>query len=1268
MKGWRLGLAALGGSLLVLAVAAPAFAASNGTTLESSVTASTERIGEHQWTIAKTASASSLDLFRGDSASLTYTIRATDTGTVEKAWLVGTVTVRNAGDVTTENLTITVVASTTGSSGSTLGGATVSTSANPQLDPGEIGTYAYRVQVPVISGATYKATANVTITNHSGALGVPEGPSPSATTTMTTTITDANASINVDDSNGQSFAFSGTGTTSYPTTFSCDRDRGAHVNTATIRQTGASAGATVTVNCHALSISPSAAPRFTRTYSWSLTKAADTASLTLEPDGRSTKSVGYTVGLGSSSVDSAWAVAGSVVVSNPAPIPASLAGVTASLSGSEFGATCPATSVPAGGSLTCTYDRGLASRTDTTLTATATLTNSSPFTGSVAVVFGTVQPTEVDKSVTVVDRAGAATRSFGPISADGATPLTYTTTVGPYTKCGNTTFTNTATLTTSTTGATKSAGVTIPVSVPCYRLTVTETSSTRLTRTFDWTIRKSAGASSLTLEPAASGDLGYTVDVTSTPVDSGWAAGGTVALTNPAPVPARLSSLTASAVGSGTTLSGCPQTVNAGETVACTWSASLTSGANASLAVTAVLSDSSAFTDTSYSGSTSIDFASAVVTPIDSSVRVTDVFGTSSRDLGTVNAGDAGRFTYASTVGPYAKCGGYAVANSASFVAPSGATGSAATSTPVSVKCYDLGASTSVPAPAMTRTYGWSIAKKASSSSLALQAGAAGSLGYTVTLSSTSTDAGWRVSGTITITNPAPVAATLSGVTAGVGTTAAAVTCPSDLTVPAGRSIDCAWTATLGSGAPASLAVTATLTDAGAFNSPTARATATIDFATAAITEIDKTATVKDVMGTMTQTFGPATAGASPTTYGYTMPVGPFSTCAPTTVTNNATLTTSDTRTSALATVTTPVAITCYRLGVSTDARSELTRTYTWQITKSADRTGLTLEQGQVFSVNYSVGVSSASADGGWTARGTITLRNPAPSAVTLSGVTASAAGASATVGCPSLTIPGGGSLTCTWSRALTAPSGGTVTVTATLADAPAFDGTSYGGSASFDFTSPTVNEVDRSVNVTDTAGSTTRTLGTVSVGSAGRFSYPMQVGPYAQCGQYAFTNTATFRTPSGKTGSTTSTVAVNVPCSGCTLTIGYWKTHAGLGPQADLMLGKLPVSLGTAGGAKTVTVTTEAQAVTILGLAGDASNGFNKLYAQLLAAKLNIAAGASASSVATTIGQADKYLATHDASDWSKLSKTDKSRVLSWASTLDKYNNGLIGPGHCTQ
>ena len=139
-------------------------------------------------------------------------------------------------------------------------------------------------------------------------------------------------------------------------------------------------------------------------------------------------------------------------------------------------------------------------------------------------------------------------------------------------------------------------------------------------------------------------------------------------------------------------------------------------------------------------------------------------------------------------------------------------------------------------------------------------------------------------------------------------------------------------------------------------------------------------------------------------------------------------------------------------------------------------------------------------------------------------------------------------------------------------------------------------------------------------------------------------------------------------PGDGCTHTIGYWKTHAGFGPQADVVTELLPISLGTAGGDKSLDVTTAAMAVDVLKMKtyGSNSNGITKLYAQMLGAKLSMADGADGGDIADALAAADAFLADHDWTDWSSLSKAQKNMVLGWQSMFDDYNNGLIGPDHC--
>jgi hypothetical protein len=76
----------------------------------------------------------------------------------------------------------------------------VDVSSNPVLDPGEMGCYNYEVIFADVADAQYKNIAHITITNHSGHLGEPFGPSPSSGTftipdTATTVEEDASAGV-----------------------------------------------------------------------------------------------------------------------------------------------------------------------------------------------------------------------------------------------------------------------------------------------------------------------------------------------------------------------------------------------------------------------------------------------------------------------------------------------------------------------------------------------------------------------------------------------------------------------------------------------------------------------------------------------------------------------------------------------------------------------------------------------------------------------------------------------------------------------------------------------------------------------------------------------------------------------------------------------------------------------------------------------------------------------------------------------------------------
>lgn len=356
---------------------------------------------------------------------------------------------------------------------------------------------------------------------------------------------------------------------------------------------------------------------------------------------------------------------------------------------------------------------------------------------------------------------------------------------------------------------------------------------------------------------------------------------------------------------------------------------------------------------------------------------------------------------------------------------------------------------------------------------------------------------------------------------------------------------------------------------------------------------------------------------------------------------------------------------------VTMDANPKFKRTYHWAIEKSVSEPTVTLGVGQTANVTYSVTVKSTGfTDSDWSVSGQMDMSEDPD--ITIGSVVFKILPEEilASHTCMPNTFPvelGIVGLTCAYSASLPDASDRTAWMRAVVSAPAGFRNMLV----PFSFMNATMEEVDECVAVTDSMAGA---LGTVCAGDAPKtFTYTKTIGPYATCGPRTITNTAIFTTnDTGTTGEATAELDVDVPCvGGCTRTIGYWKTHAGFGPQADAVTPLLPIWLGTAGGAKSINVTTAALAVQLLSMEGsnddhDASNGINKLYAQLLGAKLNGASAADTSSVASTIAAADAFLATHDSTDWDGLSKAERGTVLGWMTALDEFNNGLGGAAHC--
>jgi hypothetical protein len=169
------------------------------------------------------------------------------------------------------------------------------------------------------------------------------------------------------------------------------------------------------------------------------------------------------------------------------------------------------------------------------------------------------------------------------------------------------------------------------------------------------------------------------------------------------------------------------------------------------------------------------------------------------------------------------------------------------------------------------------------------------------------------------------------------------------------------------------------------------------------------------------------------------------------------------------------------------------------------------------------------------------------------------------------------------------------------------------------------------------------------------------------QCGTtYTFRSWA--RETSTKARSTTatqycSTLACTPPDEGCTLTQGYWDSH---GPvpkgnndytwpepprTAGFMLGTVPYDPA------------ELQSVLQQATKG---NGLVSLARQLIAAKLNVANGADDSVIADAIEDADGLIGALVVPPVGNgMLTTDETEEL--RETLTQYNEGAIGPGHCS-
>jgi hypothetical protein len=125
----------------------------------------------------------------------------------------------------------------------------------------------------------------------------------------------------------------------------------------------------------------------------------------------------------------------------------------------------------------------------------------------------------------------------------------------------------------------------------------------------------------------------------------------------------------------------------------------------------------------------------------------------------------------------------------------------------------------------------------------------------------------------------------------------------------------------------------------------------------------------------------------------------------------------------------------------------------------------------------------------------------------------------------------------------------------------------------------------------------------------------------------------------------TQTTVSTN-----CTYTQGYWKTHIEMWPGASIALGSV--------------IYTQQELLSILNQPVQ-GNGLVSLAHQLIATKLNVLGGADPTAAASAIASADALIGGLVVPPIGTGS-LPPNQTSSLTQTLDDYNNGVIGPGHC--
>lgn len=425
-------------------------------------------------------------------------------------------------------------------------------------------------------------------------------------------------------------------------------------------------------------------------------------------------------------------------------------------------------------------------------------------------------------------------------------------------------------------------------------------------------------------------------------------------------------------------------------------------------------------------------------------------------------------------------------------------------------------------------TYGWTITKSVDDPSHSGFPGDSFTSSYEVRVERTVT-ADESITGTITITNPAPapVSFTVSDVVD--GTVPADVSCPS-LTVPAWRTVVCSYTVESGgSSNTATVTASGLLVGSASVTVPVVPdpSPTIIGYPSVNITDTSGEGWEASDSATFSyaRNFTCSTDAADYTNGVYTAEIPNTATIVESAQSDDASVTTS-----------------CYLPLIEKTAVPSYTRNYSWAITKSVTPASHSGFAGEDFISQYTVTVDRTADDLDFAVAGSISITNPSPD-VALPIVSVIDSLGSVEIDCQSaFTVPAGGTTVCDYSADLgdgDKPPPGTNVATVSLAAA------SFTAEAPYAFGEPTTVTGYGAVNVVDSNGQSWAASDDAAFSYVEQFACPTSIDAYTAGTYSTFVDNRATIQESGQSDQATVTMSCYAPLVSKTASTSYTRTFS---------------------------------------------------------------------------------------------------------------------------